>query len=218
MNLVDYGRIVLRRGWIIILVAIIGAASAFILSRQQPAIVRATKVMLIQPARVDNGLTIATTSLLNPLVAYLNSTYRAQEVIDNLQLDMTSPDLLGMVDISAVRDNMTIQIDVNMADCAIANQVAEQWGNLLIQYRIQQNQTALQESRVDAVAQDASKCPTSQSPNIPINTAAGALFGLILGVIIVFVLEYLESSIVHRREDIERALELPVLASVPNLE
>jgi capsular polysaccharide biosynthesis protein len=32
------------------------------------------------------------------------------------------------------------------------------------------------------------------------------------------VLEYLESSIVRRREDIERALDLPVLATIPDME
>lgn len=218
MNLIDYGRILVRRGWIVVLVAIIGAASAFILSKQQTTILRSTKVMLIQPSRVDNGLTIATTGLLNPLVAYLNSTYRAQEVIDNLQLDMLAADLLGMVEISSNRDNLTIQIDVNMADCAVANRVAEAWGNLLIQYRNQQNQTARQEDRVGAIAQDVARCPTSVTPNVPINTAAGAVFGAILGIAIVFVLEYLESSIVRRREDIERSLDLPVLASIPHME
>lgn len=218
MNLIDYGRIVVRRGWIIVLVALIGAASAFIFSKQQPTIVQASKVMLIQPARIDNGLTLATTQVLNPLVAYLKSTYRAQEVIDNLQLDMTAGALYGMVEISANRDNLTIQIDVDMTDCAIAERIADQWGVLLVQYRNEQNQTSLQESRVSATPQDVAKCPTSQSPNVPINTVAGGLLGAILGVIIVFVLEYLESSIVHRREDIERTLELPVLSSIPPME
>jgi capsular polysaccharide biosynthesis protein len=218
MNLVDYGRIVVRRGWIIILVAIISAASAFIFSKQQTPVLRATKVMLIQPSRTDFGLTQATTLLLNPLVVYLNSTLRAQEVINNLQLDMTAPDLLDKVDINPNRDSLTVQIDVEMADCGVASRIADAWGELLIQYRTALNQTSLQESRVSAAAQDVAKCPTAQTPNVPINTAAGGLFGGILGVIIVFVLEYLESSIVHRREDIERSLDLPVLASVPNLE
>jgi len=31
----------------------------------------------------------------------------------------------------------------------------------------------------------------------------------------VFVLEYLESNIVRRREDVERFLDLPVLAAIP---
>jgi capsular polysaccharide biosynthesis protein len=218
MNLIDYGRIVLRRGWIIILVAIIGAASAFILSRQQTPEYRASQVMLIQPSRNDFGLAQATTQLIEPLRAYLNSTLRAQEVIDNLQLDMLAVDLLGNVNIATDRNSLTIQIDVEMEDCAIANRIAEEWGNLLIQYRNQLNQTARQEDRVSAARQDASRCPTATSPNVLVNTAAGGLAGAILGFIIVFVLEYLESSIVRRREDVERSLELPVLASIPQVE
>jgi capsular polysaccharide biosynthesis protein len=218
MNLVDYGRIVVRRGWIIILVAIIGAASAFVFSKMQTPLVRATQVMLIQPSRNDFGLAQATTQLIEPLRAYLNSTLRAQEVINNLQLDMTAGDLLSNVDIGTDRNTLTVQIDVEMQDCAVATRIAEEWGNLLIRYRNQQNQTARQEDRVSAERQDIARCPTAQSPNVPINTAAGALFGAILGIVLVFVLEYLESSVIRRREDIERSLDLPVLASISHLE
>jgi capsular polysaccharide biosynthesis protein len=44
---------------------------------------------------------------------------------------------------------------------------------------------------------------------------AGVLLGAAVGVVIVFVLEYLESSMIRRRDDIERGLNLPVLASIP---
>jgi capsular polysaccharide biosynthesis protein len=218
MNLIDYGRIVLRRGWIILLVAIIAAASAYIFSKQQAPVYRASQVMLIQPSRNDFGLAQATTLLLNPLQAYLQSTFRAQEVIDNLQLDMLATDLFNHVTIDTDRNSLTVQIDVEMKDCAIANRIAEEWGNLLIQYRNQQNQTARQEDRVSATRQDTVRCPTATTPNVRVNTAAGGLFGLIIGVVIVFVLEYLESSIVRRREDVERSLELPVLANIPQME
>jgi len=218
MNLIDYGRIVLRRGWIVVLVAIIGAGSAFFLSKQMTPEYRASQVMLIQPSRNDFGLAQATTQLIEPLRAYLNSTLRAQEVIDNLQLDMLAGDLLGKVDIATDRNSLTVQIDVEMEDCAIATRIAEEWGNLLIQYRNQQNQTARQEDRVSAARQDNARCPTATTPNVLVNTAAGGLFGGILGFVIVFVLEYLESSIVRRREDVERSVELPVLASIPQSE
>jgi len=33
--------------------------------------------------------------------------------------------------------------------------------------------------------------------------------------VLVFVLEYLESSIVHRRDEIERLIEAPLLAIIP---
>jgi capsular polysaccharide biosynthesis protein len=49
-----------------------------------------------------------------------------------------------------------------------------------------------------------------------INTVVGLIAGIFIGGIIVFVLEYLESSIVRRREDVENFADLPVLAIVPD--
>ena len=51
-------------------------------------------------------------------------------------------------------------------------------------------------------------------PNVRINVIIGAVAGLFLGAIIVFVLEYLESNIIRRRDDLLRN-EIPVLAAVP---
>jgi uncharacterized protein involved in exopolysaccharide biosynthesis len=59
MNLIDYGRILLRRGWIMALLAVIAAVSAYVLSSRQTPEYRATQMVLIQPARTDNGLTLA---------------------------------------------------------------------------------------------------------------------------------------------------------------
>ncbi|MFQ3567131.1 MAG: Wzz/FepE/Etk N-terminal domain-containing protein [Aggregatilineales bacterium] len=218
MNLFEYGRILLRRGWIIILLAIVAAASAFLLSRTQTPIYRATQVIIIQPSRNDLGLTEATTRLMNSYQVYLNSSLRAQQVIDELQLDMLPNDLLSRVTIASDRTNLTVQIDVEMTDCGIANRVAQTWGNLLIRYRNVENQTVRQEDRISAIPADNARCPTAQRPNVAVNTIAGGLLGALVGGVIVFALEYIESSIVRRREDIERSLELPVLASIPYLD
>lgn len=216
MNLIDYGRILLRRGWIIILIAAIAGGSAFLFSRSQPREFRATQIVLIQPSRNDLGLAEATTRLLNSYVVYLQSSRIAQQVIDNLRLDMIAGELVGDVTIDSDRNNLTVQIDVELPDCALASSVAQEWGNVLVRYRESENQAVRQEDRVDALLADNARCPTSTSPNVPINTAVGAGLGIVLGAVIVFVLEYLESSVVRRREDIERGLEMPVLASIPS--
>jgi polysaccharide biosynthesis transport protein len=52
------------------------------------------------------------------------------------------------------------------------------------------------------------------SPNVPMNLALGAVFGLIFGVGIAFFLEYLDTS-VKSLEDVERYLQVPVLAVIP---
>lgn len=215
MNIADYSRLLVRRGWIILLLMILAAGSAFIFSRQQQRVYRASQVVLIIPSRTDNGLTQATTQILSPLVAYLQSSFRAQEVIDRLQLDMLASDLLANTRIQSFRENLTIQIDVDLGDCEVASRIANDWGNLLVLYRNEQNQTQLQQDRVNARLQDNPRCSLS-SPNVTINTAVGALLGLLLGIVIVFVLEYLESSIVRGRADVERDLALPVLSIIPS--
>jgi len=52
------------------------------------------------------------------------------------------------------------------------------------------------------------------SPNVPLNLALGAVVGLIFGVGIAFCLEYLDTS-VKSLEDVERFLNVPVLAVIP---
>jgi capsular polysaccharide biosynthesis protein len=48
-----------------------------------------------------------------------------------------------------------------------------------------------------------------------INTAAGAVFGLLLGVALAFLLEWLSSGVMRRREDVERYLDIPVIGTIP---
>jgi polysaccharide biosynthesis transport protein len=52
------------------------------------------------------------------------------------------------------------------------------------------------------------------SPNVPMNLILGAIVGLIFGVGIAFFLEYLDTS-VKSLEDVERYLQVPVLAVIP---
>lgn len=52
------------------------------------------------------------------------------------------------------------------------------------------------------------------SPNVTLNLALGAVVGLIFGVGIAFFLEYLDTS-VKSLEDVERYLQVPVLAVIP---
>jgi capsular polysaccharide biosynthesis protein len=41
------------------------------------------------------------------------------------------------------------------------------------------------------------------------------VFGALLGTVLVFGLEWLESGVVRRSEDVERYLEIPVIGSIP---
>ncbi len=214
MNLIDYGRILVRRGWIMLLLAALAAVSAYLISTRITPVYRATQLILIQPSRNDLGLTDATQRLINSYVVYLQSTARAQEVIDALRLDYEAGDLASNVTIQASRDNLTVQIDVDLGDPADAGRVANEWGNILVRYQEVANQTRRQEDRISAILPDGAKVGLLR-PRPGLNAAIGAVAGLLVGGVIVFALEFLESSIIRRREDVERALEIPVLATIP---
>jgi len=215
MNLIDYGRIIVRRGWIMILLGVIAAGAAFLFSRQLDPVYRATQKVLIVPSRSDLGLTESARLILNNHVAYLDSSLRAAEVIDRLQLDMTPGQLRSDVTIQADQLSLLIQIDADHQAPAEAARIATTWGELLLEYRNELNQQARREDRIEARLQD-NPVPFQSSPNVMINTLVGLIAGIFVGGIIVFVLEYLESSIVRRREDVENFAGLSVLATVPD--
>lgn len=217
MNLLDYVRILVRRGWILVLLAAIAGGSAYVLAAQQPPVYRSTQRVLLQPARADLGLTEASKTLLGSHRLYLDSELIAQEVINNLQLDMTAGELKSNVTIVPDQNSLSIQIDVDLPDGDLANDVAREWGNMLIRYRNEENQKARREDRIDASLQDTARYGLL-SPRPLINAAAGVILGLVLGGVIIFVLEYLESSVVRNQDDIERSLDLPVLAVLPERE
>ena len=217
MRLSEYVRIIVRRGWIIVLLAIIAGAGTFLLTRNQTPVYRATQIVLIQPSRSDFGLTEASRLLLNPLVVAIDSEQIAGEIIDDLRLDMTPGALKSDVTIAADQLRLTIQIDVDSTDPALASEVARAWGAVLQDYRNERNATVQRADRVEAIMPDFPSVGQI-APRPTINAVAGAILGALIGGVIVFVLEFIESSIIRRRDDVERVLDLPVLATIPNFE
>ncbi|MCY3834727.1 MAG: hypothetical protein OXG85_17075, partial [Chloroflexi bacterium] len=111
-------------------------------------------------------------------------------------------------------DSLVIQLDAEHYSPAQAERIASEWAQLLVLYRNDQNQQARREDRIEASLQDRPVTVLAR-PNLRINTLVGFIAGFFIGGVIIFVLEYLESAIVRRREDVEAGAGLPVLASVP---
>jgi len=214
MPLSDYVQVLYRRGWILILVAILTAAAAFVFSKLQTPVYKSTIYILVQPSRVDLGLTESAKSLLRSYVAWMDTDSRAGDVITALQLDQTSEALHGNVTIASDDSRFVIQIDVKNGNGDLANDIAKKWAELFIQYRNDDNQKQRQEDRVNAIILDAPKYVTD-SPKTQINTLAGGILGLLLGGVVVFILEYLESAVIRTPTDIERQFSLPVLGAIP---
>jgi len=214
MNLAYYVRVLIRRGWIILLAAAITAGAAYGLSKAQTPVYRATQKVLFQPARNDYGLTETLRTLLRSYVVYLNTDQQASSAITRLELDMTPGELRSHMTVNSDPTQLIVQIDVDMEDGPLAARIATEMGQLLVEYRTEDNRDAPREDRIDAILIDTATS-SLHAPKTKINVVAGAVMGILLGGVVVFVLEYLESNIVRSKEDVERFLELPVLAAIP---
>ena len=213
MSLTEYFRILRRWGWLLALAMVLTAGAAYVFSKVQTPIYRSTVVVNIQPARPDFGLTSSAKTLLRSYVTVIQTETYAQKVIDTLKLDRTAGDLLGHVTIASDDSRFVIQIDVRDPDGNVANDIALAWANELKTWRDVQNAQVNITDKVSAVIVDPPQFAL-YSPNTKINVLAGAILGLLLGAIIVFVVEYLDAGVIRSSNDLDR-LDLPVLGAIP---
>jgi capsular polysaccharide biosynthesis protein len=180
----------------------------------QTPIYESSLKLLVRPSRSDFGQSQAARELLGNYEQWLRSSYRAQDVIDDLQLDMTAGELLSNVEVSSDRLGLVLQLVVKNTNGDLANDIATSWGNQLIQWQQGENDKNRQEDRITVEFQDNPQYYLA-SPQTKINTAAAFVFGALLGIILIFLLEWIASGVLRRPNDIERILEIPVIGSIP---
>ena len=73
------------------------------------------------------------------------------------------------------------------------------------------------EDRIDAQIIDDPKYSLSE-PNTTINTLAGGIMGLLIGLAVVLALEYLEGGVIRHATDVDRSLSLPLMGVIPPFE
>ena len=213
MSLTEYFRILRRWGWLLALATVLTAGAAYVFSKVQTPIYQSTVVVNIQPARPDFGLTSSAKILLRSYVTVINTETYAQKVINTLHLDRTAGDLLGNVKIASDDSRLVIQIDVRDPDGNVANDIAAAWASELKTWRDEQNAQVNITDKVSAVIVDPPQFSLYR-PTTKINILAGAILGLLLGGIIVFIVEYLDAGVIRSSNDLDR-LDLAVLGAIP---
>ena len=116
MELREYWEIARKRGWIIVLVAVVAAVAALGLSLLMSETYKASIQLSANPARADWGLNQATQDLLRNYVLNIKSHRMTQEAINRAQLDMSTYDFLANLDVSADSSNLSITIQAESHD------------------------------------------------------------------------------------------------------
>lgn len=215
MSLLEYGRILLQRGWLLVLCVALGAGAMFAYSNRQQPIYQSRVNVLLQPANANSSQSAASTALINSYVVYLYTNPIAAQVSEAAGLGISSGELLGRTQIGPDRDRSQVVIAVNDTDGENANRVALAWAQQLIDFRNAQNADLPQSEHINAILQDFPRFEQN-SPRTLMNVALGSLGGLLLGGLGVFWLEYRRHRVVRNDDDLRQHHHLDVLATVPS--
>lgn len=224
MELIDYLNILRKRGWIIVVVALIAAASAFGFSKLQTPVYSASVKLSVDPARLDWGLSNTIKDLLRNYATKIQTHSLAQEVIDRPggsvgPLDMKSDELLSKLFVNPDASTFTVEIEARDEDPQVAMHIAQTAADVFVEDRDEWNQRQDQRDRVEvSILDNVYNLGFRQyKPNTRINTIAGGLFGALMGVVVILFLEWLEMDIVRAPEDVERLIGAAVLGAIPAL-
>lgn len=215
MELREYIAILRKRGWIILVTAILTAVAGYAFSFFQEPMYRASIQVRVEPARIDWGNVNAVKTLLRSYQVLIYSADIAQKVIDQAQLDMTPEQLLSQMKVDPDESNFTIRIDVENRDPEVARIIAETTAEVFRVNREQWNQKQRREDRVDVSIREHVRHVPLVRPKPKLNALAGGVLGVLLGVLIVLFLEWLEADILRTPEVVERTTRLEVLGVIP---
>ncbi|MFQ6015637.1 MAG: YveK family protein [Anaerolineae bacterium] len=217
MDLKDYARILLKRGWIIVLVALVTAVSAVIFSKTQTPVYKAHITLLVEPARPDWGLANTIKTLLRNYSLQIYRRTTAQEVVDRLQLDIPPDRLLSRVAVDPDEANLTIQIEAKDYDPFIAQEIVQTLAEIFVEERDAANLGLDKRDRLYVSIRDNALPGSIYSPKTKLNALAGGILGVLLGGLIVFFLEWLEADVIRSTEDVERYIGVVVVGTIPTI-
>jgi len=132
-----------------------------------------------------------------------------EQAILELNLSMSTDELAGMLTVSAITDTRILKITVANQDPYLARSIAFAVREAAsVHIRDVMNIESLN------VVEDANLPESPSSPNVTRNALLGGILGIVSSVLILFVVFMLDDTI-KTAEDVERYLEVSVLASIP---
>ncbi len=133
----------------------------------------------------------------------------SEDVIKNLDLNLTVGQFQGMISTSSKGNTQFLNLSVTSTDRELAYKVANQMARSL--------KVVSRELRGTDIVQilDPANVPAGpSSPNLQMNLAIGFVLGLMLSVFLVFLMEFMDKT-VKDPDFITNELNLPLLAAIP---
>lgn len=216
MQLTDYVNVLIKRWWVVSLTLLAAAVAAYGVSKLLPQTFRAQAVYLAFANQADNGLNIVLRNSMNSYRELVLQPDVLDQISQQLGLDVSGERWMEDVNIQPRPDEQKIVIEVDAPTLDQAMAMADAVGARIVAEVNRINATLEGTARIN-VQQIQRARLVSISPNTRVNVLAGAILGLIVGVLLVFVLEYLDDTL-KSSADVERFVGLTTIGAIPTVE
>jgi capsular polysaccharide biosynthesis protein len=151
--------------------------------------------------------------MINTFSVIIKSPAILEKVIDELELDQSVEQLSEKITINSQQNSQVFSLTVQDSNPSqaveIANTVSETFQKEIKDIMNVDNVSVLAKAEIK-------ENPTPVKPNPVLNVAIALVVGLMAGVGLAFLLEYMDNTI-KDEDDIERLLEIPILGSIQKI-
>lgn len=219
LSLGDLLRVLWRRLWVIVLSAVLltGAAVGYSLG-QTPIYEASIKILVGQEQRSSEvpsqlGSDVQGLQQLTLTVSEAVATRPvAEAVVERLDLDLTPEQLLQNLSVEQISTTQFIQVSYRDPDPEEARRVANTVGEV---FSDQVSEVSPNANNITATLWERAVAPGAPaSPDTVLNALLALVLGLILGVGLAFLLEYLDDSW-RSPEEVEQVSGVPTFGAIP---
>lgn len=208
-----------KRLWLIVLITIIAATVSAVISFFVLTPVYESKTqILVNQAKNDQQLynpqvVQTNVQLINTYNDIITSPAILDKVVKELKLDESSQSLKGQIQVTSAQDSQVAQIVVQDTSAKRAADIANTTASVFQK----QVPKLMNVDNVKVLSKAAlGENPSPVKPQPLLNVAIAIVVGLMVGVGLSFLLEYLDNTL-KTEQDIENILELPVMGVITTI-
>lgn len=212
IDLLEIFGVLMSRIWLILLVGVLFAAGTGVFCKffVTPLYTSTTQLCILSNTTIASLQDLAIgTQLTQDYIVVVQSRPVVEQVIENLELDMTYEELLAVTTVKNPEDTRILSISVTNPDPTLAKQIVDQYAQVS-RKRI----AKLMDINEPGIVEEGHVAEGKTSPTTTKNAMIAGVLGVLLASAFV-IIRYMMDDTIKSSEDIERYLGLNTLGILP---
>ena len=217
LRLRDYTGVIRRRAWIVCVLALVAAVSAYAYSSRQQPVYQAGVSVSVTPNVIEYWTIQAVERLLNTYADRVRTWEVADRVVTNNQLDVPPGSVLGGLRIVVVPASYKVIIQAESSSPQQAVAVVNGFARELVKLaESEQSSGPGGDIFLRALVLDPASSAGQIAPRVRFNVAVALVLGAMAGLLLALASEFLDTR-VRLREESEQLLEAPTIGCIPRI-